>query len=187
METLLSLRNHLLIATPAVQEVGFEHAVIYICEHQPQGTVGLIINRPMVHSLGLVFQQLHLEPIRVELNHRPLLFGGPEQTDRGFVMHRPFGHWHSSLMLDTDVTITTSNDIIRALAHDTGPKDALVALGFVGWDSVQLKSEMQKNHWLVCPARPELLFDVPFEQRWSEAALSIGVKVSQLVEGSGHA
>ena len=187
METLLSLRNHLLIAMPSIHDPGFEHAVIYVCEHQAQGSVGLIINRPMIHPLGLVFDQLHIQPIRVEQMQRPLLFGGPMQPERGFVIHRPFGHWHSSLLLSDEVTLTTSNDIIRALADDVGPKDVLVALGFVGWNAAQLEKEMLNNSWLVCPYKSELLFEVPFEQRWDRAALTIGVNMNQLVEGAGHA
>ena len=187
METLLSLRNHLLIAMPSVQDLGFEHAVIYVCEHQAQSTVGLIINQPMIHPLGFVFDQLHIQPTSMASKSKPLLFGGPEQPERGFVIHRPFGHWHSSLLLSDEVTITTSNDIIRALAEDAGPKDVLVALGYVGWDSAQLEKEMRKNSWLVCPYKSELLFEVPFEQRWERTALTIGVKMNQFVEGGGHA
>lgn len=187
MDTVESLKNHVLIAMPSMHDVGFEHAVIYICEHQSHGTVGLIINKPLVYPLSFIFEQLNIEPVSLEQKNRPLLFGGPMQPERGFVIHRPFGHWQSSLLLDENVTITTSNDIIRAFAEDAGPKDALITLGFVGWDSVELKKEMLDNRWLVCPCKPELLYEVPFEKRWEYAASALGIHIDRLIEGGGHA
>ncbi len=182
-----SLANSLLIAMPSLKDPTFEKSVIYVCEHQAQGTVGLIINRPMQFPLGLVFDQLNIEPIHVESNRLPLLFGGPLQPERGFVIHRPFGGWRSSLALHEDVTVTTSNDIIRAIADETGPKDVLVTLGYVGWGADQLDQELLDNVWLVCPYKAELLYEVPFEERWEYAGLTIGVKMNQLISGTGHA
>ncbi len=182
-----SLANHMLIAMPSLADPNFSKTVIYVCEHHVQGTVGLIINRPMQFPLGLVFDQLHIEPVRVESNHLPLLFGGPLQPERGFVIHRPFGGWRSSLALQEGVTITTSNDIIRAIANDNGPKDVLVTLGYVGWGQEQLDKEVIDDVWLVCPYRSELLYEVPFEERWEYAGLTIGVKMNQLTSSAGHA
>lgn len=189
MQSHMSLANHFLVAMPSLQTSEFSHAVIYICEHHVQGTVGLIINRPLKQSLGIVFEQLHIEPKHNETKNRPLLFGGPVQPERGFVIHRPFGHWHSSLaLLPNDVTITTSNDIIRAIASDEGPPDALVALGYVAWLENQLEDEIAKQDaWLVCPFNRSLLYEVPFEKRWEMAGLSIGVHMNDLTLGSGHA
>jgi len=182
-----SLANHILIAMPSMVDPNFEHAVIYICEHHAQGTIGLIINRPMEFPLSLVFEQMKIEPTRNEQNLQPLLYGGPIQPERGFVIHRPIGGWRSSLNLGEDVTVTTSNDIIRAIAEDTGPKDALVTLGYTGWTENQLEQEVMDNAWLVCPFKPELLYDVPFLQRWEYAGLTIGVKMKQLSSNIGHA
>ena len=137
-----SLANEMLIAMPSMKDPNFEKSVIYVCEHNPRGTVGLIINHPMQFPLRLVFDQLKIEPIHIECNQMPLLFGGPLQPERGFVIHRPYGEWRSSLALRDGVTITTSNDIIRAIAQDHGPKDVLVALGYVGWDEHQLDKEI---------------------------------------------
>jgi putative transcriptional regulator len=184
----LSLANHLLIATPALNDPNFVHSVIYICEHHVQGTVGLIINRPMQFHLDIVFEQLHIKSLLDEKNQMPLLFGGPLQPERGFVIHRPFGNWRSSLaLLDNDVTITTSNDIIRAIAEDKGPNDVLVALGYVGWTEHQLEQEIIDDAWLVCPFSPEILYDVPFQERWRYAGLMLGINMDQLVSGGGHA
>jgi putative transcriptional regulator len=187
MTTNTSLANQLLIAMPSIEDPNISKSVIYVCEHQSQGTVGLMINRPMQYPLGLVFDQLQIEPLRTECNRLPLLFGGPLHPERGFVIHRPLGGWRSSLALREGVTVTTSNDIIRAIAQDTGPKDALVALGYVGWGEGQLDIEMLENVWLVCPFKPDLLYEVPFDQRWDRALLSIGVKSDQLISGVGHA
>ena len=182
-----SLANRLLIAMPSLVDVNFTKTVIYICEHHERSTVGLIINRPMPFPLGLVFDQLQIEPVHIESNRLPLLFGGPLQPERGFVIHRPEGAWRSSLSLQKDVTVTTSNDIIRAIAEDHGPKDVLVTLGYVGWGGEQLDKEILNNDWLICPYRSELLYDVPFDKRWEYAGLSIGVKMNQLSSDVGHA
>ena len=182
-----SLANHLLIAMPSLTDPNFERSVIYVCEHHPQGTVGLIINRPMQFFLGLVFEQMKIEPIKVEHTQMPLLFGGPVQPERGFVIHRPIGVWRSSLSLREDVTVTTSNDIIQAIAADKGPKDVLVTLGYSGWGESQLDQEVMQNVWLVCPYSSELLYEVPFSERWDYAGNIIGVKMSQLTTDAGHA
>lgn len=182
-----SLANHLLIAMPALNDPNFHHAVIYICEHQEQGAVGLMINRPMQFPLGIVFEQLQIQPARSESNMQPLLYGGPIQPERGFVIHRPIGGWRSSLRLGDDVTVTTSNDIIRAIAADTGPKDVLVTLGYAGWGENQIEKEVVDNLWLVCPYRSELLYEIPFNKRWEYAGSIIGVKMNQLSSNTGHA
>lgn len=184
----MSLANHLLVATPALDNPDYAHTVIYVCEHHVQGTVGLIINRPMNYPLSLVFDQLKINPIQAKTSQIPLLFGGPIQPERGFVIHKPFGVWHSSLVLmPENVTITTSNDIIRAIAADAGPKDVLVTLGYVGWAEHQLEQEIINDSWLVCPFKPELLYDVPFANRWEAAGRTVGVNMSQLIHGAGHA
>lgn len=183
----ISLANHLLIAAPSLNEIGFARSVIYVCEHQKQGTVGLIINRPMPFPLGLVFEELHIQPIHVELSSLPLMYGGPIQPERGFVIHRPLGGWRSSLALQEGVTVTTSNDIIRAIADDKGPKDVLVALGYVAWEKYQLDKEVINDMWLVCPFKSEVLYEIPFEKRWEYAGKTIGVNMNQLISGTGHA
>ncbi len=187
MDVIKSLRGHLLIAVPSMHDEGFEHSVIYVCEQQAQGGVGLIVNKPLIYPLGFMFDLLNIESNHPVQKNRPLLYGGPLQPERGFVIHRPAGHWNSSLILEEDVTLTTSNDIIRAFANDQGPKDALIALGFVGWESGKLEREIIEDRWLVCAYKPELLYEISFEKRWEYAASLIGVNLTQLVEGGGHA
>lgn len=189
MTTQMSLANHFLVAMPALNDIIFSQSVIYVCEHHTQGTVGLIVNRPTEYPLNLIFEQLHIESSREQIRNKPLLFGGPLQPERGFVIHRPSGMWRSSLpLVKPDVTITTSNDIIRAIADNIGPQDVLVALGYVGWESSQLEKEIMEDAWLVCPFKSELLYEVPFEDRWRSAGLSLGVHMDQLISsGRGHA
>lgn len=182
-----SLANHLLIAMPSMTDPNFQRAVIYVCENHIQGTVGLIINRPMEYPLSLVFDQMQIQPARKEKSLEPLMYGGPVQPERGFVIHRPTGVWRSSLSLREDVTVTTSNDIIRSIAADTGPEDALITLGYAGWGERQLEQEVMENVWLVCAYRAEILYDVPFKDRWEYAGLTLGVKMGQLSSDAGHA
>ncbi|PJD90482.1 MAG: YqgE/AlgH family protein [Legionella sp.] len=187
MAVMSSLANNLLIAMPSLHDPHFEKSVIYVCEHQDQGSVGLIINRPLEFPLGLVFEQLNIEPIRLEQNRLPLLYGGPVQPERGFVIHKQIGGWRSSLFLQDEVTVTTSNDIIRAIAQDTGPKDVLVTLGYAGWNEKQLEQEVMDNTWLVCPYKAEILYEIPFELRWEYAGTTLGINMNQLVSSAGHA
>jgi putative transcriptional regulator len=182
-----SLANHLLIAMPSLLHTVFEKSVIFICEHHVRGTVGLMINRPIQYPLSLVFEQLQITPLGQTQKELPLLYGGPLQPERGFVLHRPHGGWRSSLTLIEDVTVTTSNDIVRAMAENGGPEDALMVLGYTGWKKHQLELEVMKNLWLVCPFKKEILYEVPFQERWKEAACSIGVDIDRMSRDIGHA
>ncbi|OGV26241.1 MAG: hypothetical protein A3F18_06005 [Legionellales bacterium RIFCSPHIGHO2_12_FULL_37_14] len=182
-----SFSNSILIAMPMMNDPFFHHAVIYLCEHQPEGAVGLIINHPMQFAISMIFEQLNIQPIKVQLSQTPLLFGGPIQPERGFVIHKQMGVWQSSLNLRKDVIITTSNDIIRAIARDEGPKDMLVTLGFTGWGASQLEEEIKNDAWLVCPFKSELLYEVPFEKRWKYAGSLLGVDMDQLSSTGGTA
>ena len=187
MSNMASLSNHFLIAMPSMTDPNFAHAVVYVCENQEQGSVGLIINKPMEYSIQFVFDQMHIESKMSKKDDAPLLYGGPIQPERGFVIHRPTGGWRSSLFLADDVTLTTSNDIIRAIAVNEGPKDKLIALGYSGWTPNQLELEIMNDKWLVCPYHPELLYEVPFAERWLRAGKFIGVDMNQLSGYSGHA
>lgn len=187
MAVISSIANQMLIAMPSLNDPNFERTVIYVCEHHEQGSVGLIINRPMQFHLGMVFEQLQIEPVCPEKKQIPLMFGGPLQPERGFVIHKEPGEWRTSLFLQDEVTVTTSNDIIRAIAEDKGPKDILVTLGYVGWIKNQLEKELLENTWLVCPYRSDILYEVPFEDRWDYAGSILGIKMNQLSSNIGHA
>lgn len=182
-----SLANNLLIAMPSMTLPQYKKSVIYICENHSHGSLGLIINRPIQHALGWMFKQMDIVAAKPAQNNYPLLFGGPLQPERGFVIHRPMGVWRSSLLLQEGVTVTTSNDIIHALATDVGPKDALVTLGYTGWYENQLEQEVKESAWLVCPYKSELLYEVPFNLRWEYAGSLLGIKMDNLSGVIGHA
>jgi putative transcriptional regulator len=184
----MSLTNKFIIAAPSLSNTIFTHSLVYICDCHELGTVGLIVNKKTNYTISLLFEYLNMQPMSHAINNQPLMFGGPMQPERGFVIHKPVGHWRSSLVLvENEVTITTSNDIIGAISAGTAPKDTLVTLGYVGWDANQLEQEIIDDMWLICPFKAELLYNVPIEKRWEEAALSIGVHMNQMILGGGHA
>lgn len=187
MDNVKSLKGRVLIATPSHVGSVFHHALIYICECQPEGVIGLIINKPIGYQLNFMFDLLHIKDASLSQKNRSILYGGPLHAERGFVLHRPSGHWQSSVVIDEHTTVTTSTDIIQSFAKDEGPQDALVILGFVGWDRGQLEQEMMENRWLIGLCTPELLYDTPLEMRWSKITSSMGIDLAHFVEGGGHA
>ena len=184
------LTGHLLIAMPAMQDPNFVRTVTYICEHSDQGALGIVINRPLDMDLGMIFDQLSLESADPELARQPVLQGGPVHQERGFVLHEPEtsveDDFDATLNVTDAIRVTTSQDILTAMASGRGPRRALVALGYAGWGAGQLESEMIQNAWLSVPATPRILFETPYEQRWHEAAGLLGIDLN-LVHQAGHA
>lgn len=181
------LTGHLLIAMPAMTDPNFIRTVTYICEHNDEGALGIVINRPLQLDLGEVFQQLSLESTDPALTRQPVLRGGPVQTERGFVLHEPSRPWDSTVEVSDTVHLTTSQDILAAMAQGTGPRRALMALGYAGWGAGQLEAEMVANAWLSVPASPAIVFDTPFEARWSAAAGLLGINLAIISPDAGHA
>jgi putative transcriptional regulator len=181
------LTNQFLIAMPGMADPNFSQTVTFVCEHSERGALGIIINRPLDMTLGEVFEQLGLESNDVEQVRRPVLRGGPVQADRGFVLHTPGGTWDSTLPVSERVHLTTSRDILDAMAAGQGPESALMALGYAGWDAGQLEEEVAQNSWLTVPADERLLFSTPIEQRWQAAARLLGIDLFTLSSDAGHA
>lgn len=184
-----SLKDHFLIAMPTMADPHFTHSVIYICEHSPEGAMGLIVNLPLSISLGDVLSNMNIATDDENITHVPVLAGGPIQQERGFVLHRPMSgeKWESSMSLTQGITITTSKDILHAIANHKGPKDMIVALGYAGWESGQLEREIAQNSWLCGPADPQVLFDVAPENRWRAAGALLGVDMDSVSTEVGHA
>ncbi|HEX7079962.1 MAG TPA: YqgE/AlgH family protein [Gammaproteobacteria bacterium] len=182
-----SLQDHFLIAMPAMVDPNFNETVTYICKHDEEGAMGIVINRPTDMLLAEVFRQLSLEPTDPRLAELPVLAGGPVQRDRGFVVHRSDRRYDSTLETGGGIKITVSQDILAAMARGEGPEPVLVALGYAGWDSGQLEAEIAANAWLSVPADHKVLFETPFEQRWRAAAGLLGVDIHQLASYAGHA
>ncbi len=181
------LTNQLLIAMPSMEDPNFAQTVALICDHNARGALGLILNKPLPMRMGEIFEQLDIELTAGPLSERRVLRGGPMQTDRGFVVHRAGGEWDSTLKVSSTIHVTTSRDILAAMARGEGPEEAVVALGYAGWDGGQLEDEIRANAWLSAPVDAEIIFKLPFESRWHAAARLLGIELSRLSPQSGNA
>jgi putative transcriptional regulator len=181
------LTNQFLIAMPTMGDPNFDHTVTFICEHNDGGALGLVINRPSGMRLGDIFGQMSLDPQEPGLGESPVLLGGPVQPERGFVIHDRGGEWGSTLLVSDTIQVTTSRDVLESMAAGKGPDNALVALGYAGWGSGQLEGEMTANAWLTVPADRDIIFSIPFEERWRAAAALIGIDIDQISSDVGHA
>ncbi len=187
MGTFTPLTNQFLIAMPALADPNFSRTVTLICDHSPDGALGVVINRPIELNLGDLFEQMDMDPAAARHADATIQYGGPVQNNRGFVLHEPLGHWESTLPVSDTLGLTTSQDVLRAISQDQGPDNWLVALGYAGWGAGQLEQEMADNAWLNGPADNRILFHVPLEERWQAAAAHLGVDLGTLHGGAGHA
>jgi putative transcriptional regulator len=182
------LTNQFLIAMPAMTDANFAQTVTFIWEHNEEGALGIIINRPLQMRLADVFEQLKMPLNASPLGQQPVMQGGPVQTDRGFVVHHAGdGNWEHTRQVSSKIQVTTSPDILSAMAHGTGPETALVALGYAGWSAGQLESELIQNAWLTVPCDERILFDTPYEQRWRAAGRLLGIDLTTISPHVGHA
>jgi putative transcriptional regulator len=183
----ISLANHFLIAMPNLADANFARSVTLICEHSHEGAMGVVINHPADLHLGNIFEQLGIDLNTASHADTAVYLGGPVQNNRGFVLHAPLGQWDSSLKVAENFGVTTSRDILEAIAQNRGPEKFFVALGYAGWGAGQLEREIAENSWLSGPASPEILFDLPVEQRWKAAAKLVGVDLTTISGEAGHA
>lgn len=181
---LYSLRNQLLIAMPSLRGSTFGGTLTYICEHNEDGALGLVINRPLEIGLDELLEQMDMSNVPSD---QPVFNGGPIQLERGFVLHRGDCRWQHSMIIGSDICLTTSRDILSAIGQGKGPRDFLLALGHAGWSPGQLEQEIAGNAWLTCPADEDLLFEIPWEQRLETALRRMGVDPVQLSSSVGHA
>ncbi len=186
-QTEFSLLDQLIISMPSMQDPFFNRSVIYICEHTPEGAIGLILNRLMQVDIFNIFEQMKIKYERNKVNEFPIMIGGPLQPERGFILHPPCGKWKSSLQTSKEYVITTSKDILEAIAVGKGPKEALIILGYSGWDGEQLTQEILDNDWINCSATRELLFEIPINKRWKAALKTIGIEHTNIQHQPGHA
>jgi len=187
MSNTTSFANQFLIAMPALADPNFYRAVTYICEHNEKGAIGIIINRPLDLHLDHIFKQINIDTSTEHIKDIPVLFGGPVQPERGFVIHQPSGSWQSTLSITDTISVSTSKDILHAIAENRGPKEMLIALGYAAWENNQIEQEMANNFWLNCPADPKILFHTPFAERWQAAGALIGIDINTLTSEAGHA
>jgi len=183
----VNLTDNFLIAMPALEDPYFSNALVYICEHNENGALGIIVNRPIDMDLAGLFEKIDIKLEQPSLARLPVYFGGPVQLDRGFVLHRPVGHWQSTLAITGEIGLTSSRDVLAAVAKDGLPDEIIVSLGYAGWDAGQLEDELAQNSWLTVPARAGILFDLPPEERLPAAMQKLGISFSQLSDIAGHA
>jgi putative transcriptional regulator len=183
----VNLTHHFLIAMPNMADPNFARSLTYICEHNDQGALGVVVNRPIDMTLGALFEQIEIPLEASEWKSLPVYYGGPVQVDRGFVLHRPAGDWQSTLAVSQDVALTTSKDILEAVAAGRGPRQMLVSLGYAGWAPGQLEQEIGQNAWLTVPADLDVIFQLAPERRFTAAMELLGIDPSRLSDDVGHA
>ncbi len=185
---LTSLRNQFLIAMPRMQDPNFVDSVTYICEHNDQGAMGIVINKPTDLTLGDVLAQVGIS-VDKDTDHQmdSVCAGGPVQFERGFVLHDSERRWESTLQIAPGINLTTSRDILQAVANNQGPEQIFIALGYAGWGAGQLENELKENAWLTCDASSDILFKTPIHLRRKAAAASLGVDLQLLSSDAGHA
>ncbi len=179
--------DHFLIAMPNMADPNFAHSLTYVCEHNGDGALGIVVNKPIDMKLSMLLEQIEIKLAHNRLKHAQVHFGGPVQVDRGFVLHRPLGQWQSTLAISDDVGLTMSKDVLEAVGRGEGPQDLIVSLGYAGWSAGQLEQEIAQNAWLTVAADPEVLFDTPVEGRLPAAMKLLGIDFSRLSDAVGHA
>lgn len=183
----LDLSNHFLIAMPAMQDPNFGGTVVFLAEHNEKGALGLVVNRTIDMTMQALFEKVNLELEIGPIGAAPVFYGGPVQTDRGFVLHQPVGSWNSTLAVGGTVGLTSSKDILEAVARGDGPPQIMVTLGYAGWGPGQLENELAQNAWLTVKADPGLIFEVPVEDRLARAFALLGIDPLMLSDAAGHA
>ena len=187
----LNLANHFLIAMPTMLDPVFGGAVVYLCEHNAAGALGVIINKPTDMTMQVLLERIDLTleivPRRKPIGRKLVMFGGPVQIERGFVLHTPLGAFSSMMAVTDQIALTTSKDVLEAVASGAGPERILVSLGCSGWSAGQLEEEIGRNGWLTVRADPSIIFDMPIEQRFTAAMGLLGIDPAMLTGEAGHA
>jgi putative transcriptional regulator len=183
----VNLTQHFLIAMPNMVDPNFAKSLTFICEHNDQGALGVVVNRPTEMNLHALLEQVSISPDSDEFKSVAVHFGGPVQVDRGFVLHTPVGAWQSTLAVGAEIGLTTSKDVLQAVARGEGPRQMLVTLGYAGWAPGQLEHELAQNAWLTVQATREVIFDLPAEERLPAAMSLLGVDYAKLSDAAGHA
>jgi putative transcriptional regulator len=181
------LTNQMLVAMPGMDDPSFAQTVTLICEHGDKGALGIVLNKPLTMRLSEVLTQMKLPSHCDTVGEQIVLRGGPVHQDRGFVLHRPGGAWESTHRISDAIQVTTSRDVLAAMARGEGPQDAFIALGYAQWDAGQLERELKDNAWLTLPIDEAVLYTLPYEDRWLAAWRSLGVDVASVSPRAGHA
>jgi len=182
------LESQVLIAMPNMPDPKFDQAVVFLCAHSERGAMGLVLNK-LVGNITFydLLRQLRIRP-QARKGAVPVQFGGPVETGRGFVLHSAeYSAGSSTAKVGAGVGLTATVDVLKAIAEGQGPRQSMLALGYAGWGSGQLETEIQKNGWLTCPADEYLLFGQQLQGKWEYAIRKLGFNPSQLSRDSGRA
>jgi len=186
----MNLSNHFLVAMPGMKDPFFHRSVIYICEHNEEGAMGLIVNAPIDITVGGMLERVDVDSVHPQIHKEslemPVLNGGPVSEDRGFILHEPKDSYQSSIQMTDQISVTTSKDILSVLGTEAEPRSYVVALGYSGWTAGQLEKELAENSWLTVEADPEVIFDTPVQDRWQKAVKMLGIDPGQLSVDAGH-
>jgi putative transcriptional regulator len=183
----VNLTHQFLIAMPAMADPNFSRTLTYVCEHNEQGALGVIVNRPIDMTLADLFDRVGLSLEHPGLSRQPVYYGGPVQPERGFVLHRPLNDWQATLVVNHEIGLTSSRDILQAMSDRGEPEEVLISLGYAGWTAGQLEWELSQNAWLTVAADPHIIFHLPPEERLAAAMHALGVDFSNLSDVAGHA
>lgn len=181
-----NLTNHFIIAMPDLNDLNFDRSVTYICEHDENGSFGIVINKETDIRVDDIIKQMNI-PVSGSRGDRHVYLGGPVQPGQGFILHSPAGDWSASIKVNDRIALTSSRDILEAIARDEGPEQNIVALGYAGWGPGQLEAELAANSWLSCPAEEQIIFHTPSTERWQAAAALLGVDLNLISHDAGHA
>lgn len=189
MQEISSYQNQMLIAMPSLQETHFHHGVTFICQHNKEGALGLVVNRPTDMIFSDILEQMDIDATTDKIANITIFTGGPVQQERGFVLHQRCGDigWENTLNISETLALTTSRDILESIANGEGPEKFIITLGYAGWSSQQLEKEVKENAWLNIDANESIMFDTPISQRWRTAAKTLGLDISLLTTHVGHA
>ena len=183
----MNLTRQFLIAMPGLNDPIFSRSLAFVCEHGERGAMGIIVNRSLGMTLSTLFEQIDIDLHRPDVADLQVCFGGPVQTDRGFVLHQPLGSWQSTLAITDELGLTTSKDVLLAVGDGGGPEQVFVTLGYAGWEAGQLEKEIAQNAWLTVEADLKIIFDLPADERYDAALALLGIDFAMLSEEDGHA
>lgn len=181
------LDQQMLIAMPGMADPNFARSVTLLCQHSVEGAIGITINRESGYTMGEILAQLNLECTNEAVRDVPVLEGGPVASERGFVLHTPMEGFESSLLINPDIMVTTSRDVLAAIGLGEGPERFVMALGYAGWADGQLESELRENAWLSVPVDSAIVFDLPLKERWQRSVSALGIDIRNLHDIGGHA
>ncbi len=181
------LKNQYLLATPSIKDPLFASSLVYVCEHNEEGCMGVVINHLSDQTLQTLFQSLEIECPHPHIQQLPVFIGGPVNLQQGFVLHTAEAEWERTLKVSDEISLTSSKDILQDIAQDNGPAQFLVMLGFSGWSGGQLEEELQHNSWLTAPSSLEITFHPDIDHKWQMAFDTLGFDLDTLSPTTGNA